>query len=297
MKLPDKNWFTLDEVALRWGCTTDDLFHYAMHGQLNLTYEWKKALLNTKKHGENDEKMYLYWSYYRKGYLQFMWDLARNNTPNSELVFRDAEGAIVKSCGDQNGKDIYYKDGRRAMYSTNEPSNSERKKTPLKSLSKLHYSQVENLYATGNTQLQIIFAGLQHVGIFVNKIAEAPKHLYSAMTTEPQQFKGYPTISRENIVIDIAERDRFESSNICSDGLHATSPTVDDLSALKISVPSLGERKALGALIDALIDSEKYKSKAQIKDLILKNHSHIHGISSRSLDNYFSEAKKALDDD
>ena len=34
--LPEKEWFTLAEVAKRWGCTADDLLHYGITSRLSI---------------------------------------------------------------------------------------------------------------------------------------------------------------------------------------------------------------------------------------------------------------------
>jgi len=36
--LPEKEWFTLDEVAARWGCTVNDLLHYGTNKKLTLCF-------------------------------------------------------------------------------------------------------------------------------------------------------------------------------------------------------------------------------------------------------------------
>jgi len=36
MDLPNQNWYTLDEVGARWGCTTDQLVRYAETGKLEI---------------------------------------------------------------------------------------------------------------------------------------------------------------------------------------------------------------------------------------------------------------------
>ena len=36
--LPEKDWFTLEEIARRWGCAVDDLLHYGMSDKLTLCF-------------------------------------------------------------------------------------------------------------------------------------------------------------------------------------------------------------------------------------------------------------------
>ncbi|MBN8744794.1 MAG: hypothetical protein J0I24_10875 [Thiomonas arsenitoxydans] len=53
MALPEKDWYTLDEIAQRWGCSVDDLWHYAeakpprlrlsMRFALPLPIKWQNA--------------------------------------------------------------------------------------------------------------------------------------------------------------------------------------------------------------------------------------------------------------
>jgi|YelNatPaOPRAMG01_1025707.scaffolds.fasta_scaffold46282_3 hypothetical protein len=37
MALPEKEWFTLEEIAQRWGCSVEDLWHYAETDKLRLS--------------------------------------------------------------------------------------------------------------------------------------------------------------------------------------------------------------------------------------------------------------------
>jgi len=47
--LPEKEWFTLEEVAARWGCSVDDLLHYEEFGFLKIAVLLKYPLRSAEK--------------------------------------------------------------------------------------------------------------------------------------------------------------------------------------------------------------------------------------------------------
>jgi len=53
--LPEKEWFTLEEVATRWGCTVDDLLHYGITERLEICADFCDATVQMGDFGENDE--------------------------------------------------------------------------------------------------------------------------------------------------------------------------------------------------------------------------------------------------
>jgi hypothetical protein len=55
MALPEKEWFTLEEIAQRWGCSVEDLWHYAIAGLLQMS---ALSLDLTKQHGDTNVAIY-----------------------------------------------------------------------------------------------------------------------------------------------------------------------------------------------------------------------------------------------
>lgn len=44
MTLPEKEWLTLEEIAKRWGCSVEDLWHYSETGRLRLSIRPTKPI-------------------------------------------------------------------------------------------------------------------------------------------------------------------------------------------------------------------------------------------------------------
>jgi|YelNatPaOPRAMG01_1025707.scaffolds.fasta_scaffold03479_12 hypothetical protein len=51
MSLPEKEWFTLEEIAQRWGCSVEDLWHYAEINKLRLSVVFSLPI-PVKWHGD-----------------------------------------------------------------------------------------------------------------------------------------------------------------------------------------------------------------------------------------------------
>lgn len=252
-----REWFTLEQVADRWGCTTDDLLHYGDVGLLDLCIRPGVEPLNFILAPWGDEtgpRQYLY----NENADEMAWDYAL-----SFYSLIPVGGRCLQ---------FISKTGR----------------------AQVTVKKIPSIYGVTRYLFDLPFDNdmLSHKKPFIDDDSREWRVTARLGIDIADQHKF--TITRNDLLIPKEELDGFEKEHRI--GAHAGEmPKLDEQDADNLHPRKEKTYLNTIAAMLNLMTVDSRKTQAEIINDITDMHGHRHGISKRKLEEIFPKAKKSLD--